>query len=121
MPFVTVFSGRPEINVFDAAPELVAALPGMTPVRLTSFLNLRDTAVANKESLERLLGPGQPGATAEGSSAYRVAIDIAFHDGWRMGSEAVILLDGDGPYQVLSWRNDVNTDPDQPQSAKRLR
>ncbi len=28
MPYVTVFSGRPEINVRDAAPEVIAALPG---------------------------------------------------------------------------------------------
>lgn len=122
MPFVTVFSGRPDINVFDAAPELVAALPGMTPARLATFLNQRDTTVANKESLERLLGPGQPGATAEGGNAFRVTIDIAFQDGWRTGSEVVILLDAaDEPFQVLSWRSDFGTDPDQSQLAKRLR
>jgi general secretion pathway protein K len=122
MPFVTVFSGRPDINVFDAAPELVAALPGMTPLRLATFLNQRETAVADKDSLARLLGPNQPGATAEGGNAFRVTIDIAFHNGWRTGSEVVILLDAaDKPFQVLSWRNDVNTDLDQPQLAKRLR
>ena len=122
LSFVTVFSGRPDINVFDAAPELVAALPGMSPARLTSFLNHRETTAANKDSLERLLGPGQPGATSEGSNAFRVTIDIAFRDGWRTGSEVVILLDAaDEPFQVLSWRNDVGTDPDQPQLAKRLR
>jgi len=122
MPFVTIFSGRADINVFDAAPEVVAALPGMSPVRLTSFLNQRDTVTPNKESLGQLLGPSQPGATAEGGSAFRVTIDIAFHDGWRTRSEVVILLDaGDEPYQVFSWRNEVDTDPDQPQLAKRLR
>jgi general secretion pathway protein K len=122
MPFVTVFSGRPDINVFDAAPELVAGLPGMTPARLASFLNQRETTGANKDSLERLLGPGQPGATFEGSNAFRVTIDIAFHDGWRTGSEVVILLDAaDEPFQILSWRNDITADLDQPQLAKRLR
>jgi general secretion pathway protein K len=122
MPFVTVFSGRPDVNVFDAAPELVAALPGMTPARLASFLNQRETAVADKDSLARLLGPGQPGATAEGSNAFRVKIDIAFRNGWRTGSEVVILLDAaDEPFQVLSWRNDIDTDPDQPRLATRLR
>jgi general secretion pathway protein K len=122
MPFVTVYSGRPDINVFDAAPELVAALPGMTPARLAGFLNQRETVVADKDSLSRLLGPNQPGATAEGSNAFRVTIDIAFHNGWRTGSEVVILLAAaDEPFQVMSWRNDVSTDPDQPQSAKRLR
>ena len=39
LPFVTVYSGRPDINVFDAPPELIAALPDMTPARLATFLN----------------------------------------------------------------------------------
>ncbi|MFY9755873.1 MAG: type II secretion system protein GspK [Pseudolabrys sp.] len=120
LPFVTVYSGRPDINVFDAPPELIAALPDMTPARLATFLNHRDTVSRDKDSLSRLLGPDQPGATAEGSNAFRVKINIAFQNGWRTGSEAVILLDAaDEPFQVLSWRNDVDTD--QPQIATRRR
>jgi len=120
LPFVTVYSGRPNINVFDAPPELIAALPDMTPARLATFLNQRDTVSRDKDSLSRLLGPDQPGATAEGSNAFRVKINIAFQNGWRTGSEAVILLDAaDEPFQVLSWRNDVDTD--QPQIATRRR
>ena len=120
LPFVTVYSGRPDINVFDAPPELIAALPDMTPARLATFLNQRDTVSKDKDSLSRLLGPDQPGATAEGSNAFRVKINIAFQNGWRTGSEAVIFLDAaDEPFQVLSWRNDVDTD--QPQIATRRR
>jgi general secretion pathway protein K len=120
LPFVTVYSGRPDINVFDAPPELIAALPDMTPARLATFLNQRDTVSRDKDSLSRLLGPDQPGATAEGSNAFRVKINIAFQNGWRTGSEAVIFLDAaDEPFQVLSWRNDVDTD--QPQIATRRR
>jgi general secretion pathway protein K len=120
LPLVTVYSGRPDINVFNAPPELIAALPDMTPTRLATFLNQRDTASRDKDSLSRLLGPDQPGATAEGSNAFRVKINIAFQNGWRTGSEAVILLDAaDEPFQVLSWRNDVDTD--QPQIATRRR
>ena len=120
LPFVTVYSGRPDINVFDAPPELIAALPGMTPVRLKLFLDQRETASADKDSLSRLLGPDQPGATAEGSNAFRVKISIAFDNGWRNGAEAVMLLDAaDEPFRVLSWRNDINADPTQ--LATRLR
>ena len=120
LPFVTVYSGSADINVFDAPPELIAALPDMTPARLATFLNQRDTVSKDKDSLSRLLGPDQPGATAEGSNAFRVKINIAFQNGWRTGSEAVILLDAaDEPFQVLSWRNDVDTD--QPQIATRRR
>jgi general secretion pathway protein K len=120
LPFVTVYSGRPDINVFDAAPELVAALPGMTPARLANFLNQRGTAPTDKDSLSRLLGPDQPGATAEGSNSFRVKIGIAFDNGWRTGSEAVILLDAaDEPFRVLSWRGELNADLDQPRLATR--
>ena len=122
MPFVTVYSGRPQINVFDAPPELISALPGMTPIRLRSFLAQRETAAADKDSLARLLGADQPGATADGSNAYRVRTSIKFDNGWLTGSEAVILLNtADEPFHVLSWRNDITADPDQPRLAARLR
>ncbi|HEX3340834.1 MAG TPA: hypothetical protein VHT68_16885 [Pseudolabrys sp.] len=120
MPFVTVYSGRPDINVFDAPPELVAALPGISPLQAASFLKQREAVPHDKDSLARLLGPEHPGATAEGSNAFRVKVSITFQNGWRTGSEAVILLaGGDGPYQVMSWRSDG--DADQPQLATTLR
>jgi general secretion pathway protein K len=122
MPFVTVYSGRSEINVFDAPPEVIAALPGMTPARLNNFLAQRETASPEAESLPRLLGPDQPNVTAEGSNAFRLRIHIAFDNGRQTESEVVILLDGtDEPFHVLSWRNDIDADPDQPQIATRLR
>ena len=31
LPFLTVYSGRPQINILDAAPQVIAALPGMAP------------------------------------------------------------------------------------------
>ena len=39
--FVTVFSGMPNVNVMDAAPEVIAALPGMTPELLDAVLKQR--------------------------------------------------------------------------------
>jgi general secretion pathway protein K len=121
LPFVTVYSGRPDINVFDAPAELIAALPGMTPLRVTTFLNQRETVPPDKDSLARLLGADQPGATADGSNAFRVKINMAFDNGWRKGAEAIILLEGAGdePFQVLSWRTDF--DFDQSQVPARLR
>jgi general secretion pathway protein K len=120
LPFVTVYSGKADINVFDAPPELIGALPGMTPLRAAAFLNQRETAPRDKDSLARLLGGDLPGASADGSDAFRVKVSIAFQNGWRTGSEAVILLGGgDGPYQVLSWRSDGDTD--QPQLTTTLR
>jgi general secretion pathway protein K len=121
-PFLTVYSGRPEINVFDAPPPVIAALPGMTPARLNSFLARRETASPEPESLPQLLGSDQPNTTAEGSSAFRLRIHIAFDNGSQTEAEVVILLDAtDEPFHVLSWSNDIDANPNQPHFAARLR
>jgi hypothetical protein len=93
----------------------------MTPLRTADFLNQRDKVPPDKDSLARLLGPSQSGATAEGSDAFRVKVSMAFHNGWRKEVEAIILLQeaGDEPFQVLSWRADF--DSDRPRLAERPR
>jgi len=110
MPFVTVFSGRREIDAFDAAPEVVASLPEMTPELLKSFLEQRASLPRDAGSLIATLGPARGGATVEGGDAVRVRTAIAFDNGRQAATEAVILLDaGDDPYRVLSWRDDTET------------
>ena len=109
MPFVTVYSGRQEINVFDAPPQVIAALPGMTPSRLNAFLDRRESAPVDPDSIPRLLGSEQVGATTEGSDAVRVRVRIAFDNGRQAASEVVVLMGADEePYRVLSWRDDVD-------------
>jgi hypothetical protein len=88
-------------------------------VRLKDFLSQRAGAAADKDSLARLLGPDQPGATAEGSNAYRVIVNIAFDKGWQTRAEAIILLDtASEPFHVLSWRSDLAADSTQPAVAR---
>src|SRR5947207_7860849 len=43
LPFLTVYSGRGEINVLVADPQVIAALPGMTPDRVYAILAQRQT------------------------------------------------------------------------------
>jgi general secretion pathway protein K len=108
MPFVTVFSGRREIDVLDAAPEVVASLPDMTPATLEMFLKERPSLPRNIKSIADALGSAQAGATFLAGDAMRVRTTIAFDNGRRSATEAVILLDsGDDPYHVLSWRDDA--------------
>jgi general secretion pathway protein K len=109
LPFVTVYSGREDVNVLDAAPEVVAALSGMTPERLNAFLAQR-TAVTPGQGRSALapLGAAQDGATTEGSNAVRVTVRAILDNGRHRVSEAVILVDGGSePFRVLSWRDDV--------------
>jgi general secretion pathway protein K len=105
LPFVTTFSNMPSINVQDAAPQVLAALPGMTPERLQAVLSQRSDPRVDPRSLPELVG-GE-GATLNASRAYRMTVVIDFDNGRRSAAEVVILLldEGDEPYRVLSWRN----------------
>jgi general secretion pathway protein K len=110
LPYVTVFSGSPQVNIFDAAPLVLAALPGMTPERLKAVLDLRSAGPQSGEPALAMLGPGQGGATIQGSKATRVRIGVNFDNGRRTNAAVVILIleDADDPYRVLSWRDDAD-------------
>jgi general secretion pathway protein K len=105
LPFVTAFSNMASINIADAAPQVVAALPGMTPERLQALLAQRSDPNLDPRALPGLAG-GEA-ATLAASKAYRISVAINFDSGRRSASEVVILLldEGDEPYRVLSWRN----------------
>jgi general secretion pathway protein K len=109
LPFVTIFNGAATVNVMDAAPEVVAALPGMTPDRLDAVLKQRSAAPADAPSVLQVLGPVQ-GATAKGTASTRLAVRVDLANGRRVAAEAVILLleDADEPYRVLSWTDDFD-------------
>jgi general secretion pathway protein K len=105
LPFVTVFSNMPAINVLDAAPQVLAGLPGMTPETLQSLLTQRSDPSIDPHALIGL--SGGEGATLASSKAYRISVEVELPDGQRRGGEVVILLleNSDEPYRVLSWRN----------------
>jgi general secretion pathway protein K len=113
LPFLTIYSGRAQVNVRDAAPQVLSALPGMSPQLLYAVLAQRDTAPQNGEGLLAMLGPAQALATIQGSKAMRVTARIAFDSGQRMTTEAVIFLldSGTEPYRVLTWRDDIDGAP----------
>ncbi|MBY0380399.1 MAG: general secretion pathway protein GspK [Xanthobacteraceae bacterium] len=107
LPFVTVFSGLPKINVLVAQPEVIAALPGMTPSALKEFLRERPTLPDDTASIATALGPAQDNATIEKSNSFRILTAIKFDNGRQSSSEVVIRLGGKkDPYQVLSWQEE---------------
>ena len=107
MPLVTVFNGRPSVNIRDAAPQVIAALPRMTPEKLQNILNQRTSLQANPESLLALAAPDTDLVTLDGSKAFRIAMNVAFDNKRRVGSEIVMLVldGGPDPYRVLSRRD----------------
>jgi general secretion pathway protein K len=115
LPFVTVYSGQAQVNVLEAAPEVLAALPGMNPDMLHSVLVQRAATPQNGQLVTAQLGPAQEFATAGDTKTVRVTVRVAFDNGRRLSSEVVILLSDDGPepYHVLSWRDQLDELPDE--------
>ncbi|MBR0713040.1 general secretion pathway protein GspK [Bradyrhizobium liaoningense] len=105
LPFVTVFSNMRTVNVMDAAPQVVAAMPGMTPAMLQQVLKERADPRISPQSLVGLAGSAN--ATLEGAKAYRLTVAVESPTRRQSSAEIVILLlDGaDEPYRVLSWQN----------------
>jgi general secretion pathway protein K len=110
LPFVTVFSGQSGVDAVDAAPQVIAALPGMSPDRLDAVLAARQRAPEDAQLIAALLGPAQSAAGATGGKAMRVFVRIAFDNGRHVGGEAVImpLQEGDHPYRIMYWHDDFD-------------
>ena len=103
MPFVTVFSNLASVNVADAAPEVLAAIPGMTPEKMQTVLNVRENPSTDSKTLN-----SQFGGELKPPKAFRLNAGIRPEQGAPTQAEIVILLlqDGDDPYRVLSWRDE---------------
>jgi len=108
LPLVTVFSGATGVDVLIAPPEVIAALPGMTPLTLKQFLGDRATLPNDDVAIADALGGAKANATAQKSKAYRILTRIRFPNGRETASEIVIgLRKAEIPYRVLSWQDDV--------------
>jgi len=107
LPYFTVYSGKPAVNILAAPPAVLAAVPGLTPDRLQAVLDMRTDA--SSDALKAQLGSLQSYITLDPSRANKVTVDVQFQSGQHMITQATILLiGGDGdPYRVLSWRSDV--------------
>ena len=108
LPFVTVFSGVSGVDALTAPPEVIAALPGMTPLTLRQFLNDRAALPDDAAAIASALGAAKSSATAQKSQAYRLLISVRLPNGRESSSEIVIGLGGgEDPYRVLSWQDDA--------------
>jgi len=110
LPFVTVFSGRPEVDVSSADPTVLSAFPEMTPQILGAVLNARVNDPGDGRALLALLGPAKARATADRSKAFRASIAVDFDNGRHVHAEVVFRLKDKGaePYELLYWRDDFD-------------
>ncbi|PNE10813.1 MAG: general secretion pathway protein GspK [Beijerinckiaceae bacterium] len=109
LPFVTVFNGRAEIDVNEAAPEVVAALPNINSNVVDEILQQRDPQ--NPQKVLSLLGTAASSVAVGGRKATRAALHIMLDTGRKVNADAVLLI-GDNnspePYRILAWRDDFD-------------
>jgi general secretion pathway protein K len=118
LPFVTVFSGRAEVDVLTADPTVLSAFPEMTPTILGAVVNARASDPGDGTALLAVLGPAQARATVDKSKVFRASISVEFDNGRRIHAEVVFRLKdqgdkdkddkGDAPYELLYWRDDFD-------------
>ena len=110
LPFVTVLSSQPTIDVATADPTVLTALPGMTAEILDKVLKARASGSGDGRTLLELLGPAKSRASTDRSKAFRAAVEVDFDNGRRVHAEVVFRLKdgGDEPYDVLYWRDDFD-------------
>jgi general secretion pathway protein K len=92
LPLVTVYSGSSGVDVLIAEPDVIAALPGMTPLTLKDFLNTRATLPDDPAAIAEALGPAQAGAAKQKSKAYRLLVRVKLRNASESTSEVVISL-----------------------------
>ena len=117
LPYVTVFNSKGQVDALAAAPEVLAALPGVTPPILQAVLAARDSGSLDRTALQQLVGNSTASlAAGTEAKAFRVGVRVDFENGHHSAAEAVILLpdDGPAPYRVLSWQNAFDGAADRP-------
>jgi general secretion pathway protein K len=106
-PFLTVYTGKSQVDVLDAAPEVVAAIPGVTPNLLQSLAEARRNG-ADPDQVNKLIGnlPMQNVVAIDGGDTYRVQVRIRYDNGRQAAAAVVMRIGaGDRPYGILWWRD----------------
>lgn len=108
LPFVTIFNGRAQIDVNEAPPQVVYALPGLNPDAAEQILKQRDPR--NPQAVLRLLGAAQSSVAIGGRRATRASVHVGLDTGRKVNADVVLLITDNNPepYRVLAWRDDFD-------------
>jgi general secretion pathway protein K len=109
LAFVTVFNGRAEIDVNEAAPEVVAALPQINPNVVAAILERRNPE--NPRAVLSLLGAAGASVAVGGRKATRAAVHITLDTGRQVNADIVLLITENNsrePYRILAWHDDFD-------------
>jgi general secretion pathway protein K len=108
LPFVTVFGGPFGIDPRIAAPEVLAALPGLDPDLLPRLMKAQQDPSVDDNALLGMLGGARAYVTTEPQAGCRVDVTVRLKDG-RSGRAQIVIAptpsEGE-PYRVLAWSDD---------------
>jgi general secretion pathway protein K len=107
-PFVTIYNGRPSIDIMNAEPRVLSAMPGVTPAIISDVMSARKKGEDGK-SLLKQLGPAGAAATVDLAKGIRASFVLQLQKR-RVSAEVVFALKTDGadPYDILYWRDDFD-------------
>ncbi|ACK50703.1 putative general secretion pathway protein K [Methylocella silvestris BL2] len=107
LSFVTIFNGHAEVDVNEAAPEVIASLPHISPDAVAAILRARDPQ--NPSAVVNLLGAARSEVSIGGRRPIRVAVAVRLDSGRKVKADVVLLItDGAAPYRILAWRDDFD-------------
>ena len=108
--YVTIYNGDAKVDVLDADPPVLAALPQMTPAVLDPLLKLRADPDTDPASLTQALGPAAKFAAVGPSKVVRAEVGVDMDNGRKFRAEIVFSLNdkGDEPFEILDWRDDFD-------------
>ncbi len=108
LPYVTIYNGHAGIDIAEASPQVIAAIPGLAPDVVAAVLAARAKG-ADPKALMQLLGAASNGATTDAGQAYRADVLVELRNR-RVRAEIVFSLEDDAssPYDILYWRDDFD-------------
>ncbi len=104
IPLTTVF-GDDKVNAMTASPDVIAALPGISPAQLEALLDARRHPPIEEARLQQILGQAQIGLKLKARPVALVELTAQLLDGYTTAVRAVIVLvpHDQQPYRVLAW------------------
>ncbi len=106
--YLTIYSGHPQVDVAEADPLIIAAMPGLRKEALSKILDARASG-ADAKALTGLMGAAAENAIDTPGSTYRAKIDVILRSR-RIRADVVFMLvdDAPNPYEILYWKDDFD-------------
>jgi general secretion pathway protein K len=103
-PLATVY-GNETVNPLSAPAQVIAALPGVDPIRVRAFVQMRNNFAADVAQLASILGTDKKYLALKKPSAVSVHLTATLVNGLAQAARAIIvpMPESAQPYRILVW------------------